>query len=83
MPEQPHRELNAQLLDAQALYPQNIPGSAQAQAVRNNGRTLRGGDSCTWRILGLFVCGLAALAGAVLFQRSRVHSGWSSSSGSS
>lgn len=83
MPEQPGA-LNAQLLNAQALsYPENIPGSAQAQAVRNNGRTLRGGDSFTWCLLGLVVCAVAALGLAMLFPRDHVHSGWSSSSGSS
>eukprot|EP01043_Picozoa_sp_COSAG02_P013803 COSAG02_NODE_558_length_20348_cov_6.479431_15_plen_84_part_00 len=83
MPEQPGA-LSAQLLNVQEpVYPENIPGSAQAQAVRNNGRTLRAGDSTTWCLLGLVVCGVAALGLAILFPQDHVHSSLSSSSGSS
>lgn len=51
------------------LYPENLPGSAQAHAIQNFGRTLRWGTVCQRLLILVVVAVLAAIAVAVVLQR--------------
>ena len=58
------------LLNAvQPDYPANIPGSWQAQDIRNSGKRMRAGDRCSWCVVALWAAVLFALAAATLFLR--------------
>ena len=73
----------ALLLNAvQPDYPANIPGSWQAQDIRNSAKRLRAGDRCSWCVVGLWVFVLGALTAATLLLRTLLLRADNSRSGS-
>ena len=71
------------LLNAvQPDYPANIPGSWQAQDIRNSGKRMRAGDRCSWCVVALWAAVLFALAAATLLLRTLLLRAGNSRSGS-